>query len=60
MRECLFIENRTEVGGAGQTGANDPRRTLRLTLAWCALVRTIERDRLTTPKVQRLVFSKLT
>src|ERR1700733_5213407 len=36
--------------------ANDPRQTLRLTLARCAsrcaLVRTIGRDRLTTPKVQ--------
>src|ERR1700733_14269887 len=30
----------------------DTKRTLRLTLARCALVRTIGRDRLTTPKVQ--------
>ena len=30
----------------------DPRQTLRLTLARCALVRTIGRDRLTSPKVQ--------
>jgi dihydropteroate synthase len=34
------------------TCAHDPRQTLRLTLARCALVQTIGRDRLTTPEVQ--------
>jgi hypothetical protein len=34
------------------TSTFDPRQTLRLTLARCALVRTIGRDRLTSPKVQ--------
>jgi hypothetical protein len=44
MRGCLFIETERKWAARGQTGANDPRRTLRLTLARSALVRTIERD----------------